>query len=197
MVRKRAQVILVFKIIYLILLSILFYGGRSVYYQDQNYGFFYQLAVNFGRTGLVFYIITLIPGIARRFGIKHKLVSILHILRRYIGISMFLLVVIHFWFIRGIDIFFKGPFRFSFSNFELMGITAYFLTIPLFLTSNDFSTVKLGKLWFTIHKLTYIIMFFIFLHVALQRLSIWTILMGVTVLAQLTSHINGRISNNE
>jgi hypothetical protein len=37
--------------------------------------------------------------------------------------------------------------------------------------------------------LTYIIIVFIFLHVALQRVSVWSILIGATLLAQASSHV--------
>lgn len=192
-VKYREKIITGFKIFYFILLTLLFVGGRSIYYIDNNFQNFYYLGVWLGRLGLLFYILTTLPGISRRFGFKYKLFALLHIFRRYIGISMYLSVSIHFWFVRGIPWFIKGFLKLPPALFEVMGLTAYVLTFFMFLTSNDFSIAKLGVWWYRIHKLTYIIIFFIFLHVALQRLSIWTVLIGITLFLQITSHLYGRL----
>lgn len=193
LVAHREKIITSFKIFYICIVTVLVIGGRSIYYVDKNFQFFYQLGVWSGRLGLLFYILTTIPGISRRFGLKHKLFSLLHIFRRYIGISMYLSISVHFWFVRGVPWFIKGLLKLPPALFEIMGLTAYILTFFMFLTSNDLSVARLGIWWNRIHKLTYIIIFFIFLHVALQRLSIWTILIGVTLLTQISSHIFGRL----
>lgn len=195
-VKHREKIITGFKVLYLILLTLLFTGGRSIYHVDQNFQSFYKLGVWSGRLALSLYIVTTIPGISRRFGLKHKLFSLLHVFRRYLGISMYLFVSVHFWFVRGIPWFIKGLLKMTPALFEIMGLTAYILTFFMFLTSNDLSVANLGIWWNRIHKLTYIIIFFIFLHVALQKLSIWTVLIGITLLAQISSHIYGRMNNS-
>ena len=187
--RNRAKIVTVFKILYFLLVTLLFIGGRSIYLRDGLSNSLYDLGESAGQLAIVFYILTAIPGIARRFGIKHKLISILMIYRRYIGISMFLFLLIHYWFLRGVDTLPHSLLQLPKPLFELMGFTAYLLTFPLFLTSNDFSVKLLGKFWRWVHKLTYLIVWFIFLHVFLQEISIWAILIGVTAIAQISSHI--------
>ena len=135
----------------------------------------------FGRIGLVLYILTTIPGIMRRFGKYYKPVSILMIFRRHIGIMTFMFILIHASTqLRGFipaDI------------FQLARFFAFLIFLSLFLTSNNWSVGKLGKWWHRIHNLTYIVVWLIFAHVALQRLSIWSVLIGITSVAQIASHI--------
>jgi DMSO/TMAO reductase YedYZ heme-binding membrane subunit len=142
-----------------------------------------------GRVGIVAYSLTTIPGIARRLRVQHKLIALLMIYRRDIGVSMYLFVTIHYFFLIGIATWFQKIFVVPTPLFQTMGLTAYVLTFFLFATSNDFSVRRLGSWWHTIHKLTYIIIVFIFLHVALQRVSVWSILIGATLLAQASSHV--------
>lgn len=188
--RNRQLVINGFKALYLVLVTVLFFGGWAIHQGGEAAIFWYRLAPMTGQAGLVVYILTTIPGIARRFRIQHKLIALLMIFRRYVGITMYLLVTIHYFFLRGIASWFGHILRVIPEDlFQLMGFMAYVLTFFLFATSNDFSTKHLGIWWDKIHRLTYIIIWFIFLHVALQRFSIWSILIGITAVLQVASHI--------
>lgn len=189
-VKNRSLIIFIFKIFYVIQLVLIYLGIHSVLYQTDSRLFYYYLALNFGRAGLVFYSITLIPGICRRFGIKHKLVSIIMIFRRYFGIAMYLSILIHFFTIRGTRIFLTQTLALlSRPTFEIMGIIALFLTLPMFLTSNDLSVRMLGVWWKRIHRLTYIIIWFIMLHVVIQRVSLWSILISIVLITQMASFL--------
>jgi DMSO/TMAO reductase YedYZ heme-binding membrane subunit len=190
--QNRERMITAFKVFYFLLVTFLFIGGRSIFLREGTSNFFYKIGENAGQLALIFYVLTTIPGIARRFGIKHKLISILMIYRRYIGISMFMFLLIHYWILRGVDTFFHNLFPLPRPLFETLGFMAYILTFLLFLTSNDFSVKFFGKFWWWIHKLTYLIVWFIFLHVFLQDVSIWSILIGTTALLQIASHVWGR-----
>lgn len=185
--QNRQRVINAFKIFYLLLVSILFIGGWSIYSGDDNALFWYRFGAPMGKAGIVVYILTTIPGIARRFRIQHKLIALLMIFRRYVGISMYLLVTIHYFFLVGIATWFQH-LLIPPSAFQAAGFVAYVLTFFLFATSNDFSTKRLGIWWDKIHKLTYVIMWFILAHVALQRVSIWSVLIGLTAVLQVASH---------
>lgn len=186
-VKKRARIINFFKIIYLSLVALLFTGGWSIYRVDVHFGFFYNLAIKLGQIAILVYVLTTIPGITRRFGLQHRLIQILMIFRRHLGITMFLLVTIHFMWVKGIDIFFKQLIIIPPPLFQLMGTGAFMLLFFMFLTSNDFSVKRLGKWWNRIHSATYIIVWLIFLHVALQRLSIWSVLIGIDGIVQVSS----------
>ena len=103
---------------------------------------------------------------------------------------MFLSVLIHFFVIRGTGlVFLKAYSLFSRPVFELMGLTAFILLIPMFLSSNDVSVRFLDGVWKWIHKLTYIIIWFIMLHVVLQRLSIWSVLISIILVGQVASFL--------
>jgi DMSO/TMAO reductase YedYZ heme-binding membrane subunit len=187
--RGRPQILVGFKVFYLALVTILFIGGWFIYEGTAQAIFWYRLAPWMGRVGIVAYSLTTIPGIARRLRVQHKLIALLMIYRRDIGVSMYLFVTIHYFFLIGIATWFQKIFVVPTPLFQTMGLTAYVLTFFLFATSNDFSVRRLGSWWHTIHKLTYIIIVFIFLHVALQRVSVWSILIGATLLAQASSHV--------
>ena len=155
-------------------------------------------SVLFGKTALTLYILTLVPGITGRLGIRHKLLSLLMIFRRHIGILMYLFALLHFSFLFLIPQLIIGNKLFdSLLLFEFMGLSAIMLLLFLFLTSNDFSQFRLKDWWYLLHKLTYIAMFFIFLHVALQRISIWTILMGVIIFLQISSFLYSFLKRRE
>ncbi len=192
-VSRRGKIIRLFKIIYCFLILLFLIGARSVYYADQYQPFFYSLAVAFGKSAVVIYILTLVPGIVRRFGLKHEIVAIVMILRRYLGILMYILVFTHYWWVRGINIWFHKIFVIPPPVFESVGFIALVLLTPIFLTSTDLAVAKLGKWWGRIHKLTYVVMFLILLHTALQRISIWSILVLLIVILQMTSYIYSRL----
>jgi sulfoxide reductase heme-binding subunit YedZ len=94
--------------------------------------------------------------------------------RRHLGIFMFLAAITHLILVSTI------PKLFTYSAItldifpqrEIFGIVAMLLLFPLWLTSNDYSVVHLGKYWEWIHRLTYFALFLIFLHVALLEFSL-------------------------
>jgi sulfoxide reductase heme-binding subunit YedZ len=59
-----------------------------------------------------------------------------------------------------------------FSPFELAGVAAFTLLTPVFITSNEWSVRTLGRAWRTIHALVYLVIWLVFLHVALQG-ALW------------------------
>lgn len=196
-IKNRSRIIFVYKLFYAILLALVVFGGISAYRVDENYLTMYVWAVRAGQTGLVFYILTVIPGICRRFGIKHKLISLLMIFRRYNGIAIFLCILTHFMVLRGAGYIRRGSINFHMPLFELLGLTAFVLTTFLFLTSNDFSVQLFKAGWNKIHKLTYVIIWFIALHLLLQPISIWSISISVTVVLQLTSYFYSRMKKSK
>lgn len=156
---------------------------------------FYLNAKLFGQIALVLFIATTIPGIMRRFGKFYKPVSILMIFRRYIGITTFMFALLHasierlFWFLLG-----QMPFIPK-EIFQLFGFVAFICLFSLFVTSNDWSVKKLGIWWDRIHNLTYTIVWLLFLHIGLQGLSIWSVLILSAATFQVASHIYAKRKN--
>lgn len=191
-VRKKTSVIIVFKLFYILLFLLFSFGAWAIINGQSQALLFYRMSIFCGQIALLLYIITMIPGITRRFGIRNKLLSLFMIFRRYIGISMYLFAFIHFSFVRIIVLLLNFTLAWNFALFEVFGIAAATLLFFLFITSNDLSVHKLNVWWYRLHKLTYISMFFIFLHVALQKLSVWTIMIGITILLQVLSFVYSR-----
>ena len=183
---KRSAIIFVFKMIYFLLIIFVISAFLFSYFNNQyllhlnNYGTF------FGKSALLTFILTLLPGIGERLMIKNQLLSILKIYRRYIGILMYILTLAHTALVK---ILFLTSLKDLLSNytFEIMGSVASLILFFLFITSNNISLSRLRINWYRLHRLIYLAMFFIFLHVALQRLSIWTVLMGLVIILQIIS----------
>lgn len=185
--KNRRGIIAFFKFFYFVIIIVLLIG--TLFYHNRSYfPFLYSSARLSGKIALIFYILTVLPGIFRRFNLKPRIILPLQSFRRYIGIAMFLLVSLHFWFIYGIKIITKGLPKSS-PLFISFGLIAFLLTLPLFLTSNNFSVNKLKKWWSKIHQLTYLIIFFIFLHLVLQQINFWSALIILTLILQLISHL--------
>jgi len=189
-VKHREHIITAFKLLYMVIILVTLIAGRSIYIGDDLSLRFWNLGKEFGEMGIVLYSLTLIPGIFRRFGWKHKLISILMIFRRYIGITMFLVILYHYSMMRGVDLIRTGKFVFPPALFELMGMSAFFCLFLLAVTSNDVATHKLGVWWGRIHSLTYVIVWFIFLHTALQAINVWSLLIGGIGIIQVVSFIS-------
>lgn len=187
LIGRRKQIIYGFFGVYLFVALLLVIGSISVVERDSNSLFFYRLGVTFGKCAVLVFVVTLIPGIATRFGMKHRVFSLIRIFRRYIGILVYLLVLSHSWLVSIFPRLLTWPNSGTFMLFELFGIAASILLFSLFITSNDWSVVKLKSLWYLLHRLVYIIMWFILFHVGLQRLSFWSFLMGVTVFLMMVS----------
>lgn len=185
---KQKQVIFLFKVLYIVLFLFTVFGIWSLYTFNQYALTILSAGKTFGQAAIVLYILTLLPGIARRLNIRHELLQILMAYRRYIGILMYLFVFAHIWFLYGVDVLASGSIHFPIPWYIVTGIFAHSLLFLLFVTSNDISTRTLGIWWNRIHKLTYISLGLVFAHLALQGISIWSILIAVTLVMLIVSY---------
>lgn len=191
-IKRRSLIVWSFIVFNCILAVIWYLAYRAIVLSIGSPDWFFLYAKDFGRISLVLYIVTMIPGMVRRFGKFYKPVSILMIFRRYIGITTFMFAFLHysierlFWSIKG-DMSYV-----PLAGFQLFGFAAFVILLSFFLTSNDISVKKLGIWWHRVHNLTYIVVWLIFLHVAIQRWSTWTVLIGVASVLQIASHIYAR-----
>ncbi len=149
---------------------------------------FYSFARECGEYAALLFILVSIPGIARRFRYNHKFIMILMTFRRQLGVLMYLFALLHSLVLRIIPWIAKQiPLRFETEIFPAM--IASMLLFTLFITSNDWSVKNLGDWWNRIQRMMYIIVWFIFAHIALVGLSKWTVLIGITSVLQVSSHI--------
>lgn len=149
-----------------------------------------QVSNLFGEIAVLLYILSLVPGIVLRLGITHPIFSVIRVYRRHIGISMYLFAASHMVMKR------FPTMVIDFSNMptsELMGTIALSVFMLLFVTSNNLSQKLLGVSWAYLQRLTYVGMFFVLLHLSINYLSKWGILMWLVVIAELVSfYINAR-----
>jgi sulfoxide reductase heme-binding subunit YedZ len=111
------------------------------------------------------------------------------------GITMYVFALTHHWWSRFLPILKIGGNIWLFSPFEIMGVTAFILLTPVFITSNDWSVRTLGHFWRTVHALVYIVVWLLFLHIALQGVG-WRAF-GTLIIAsfELFSLIWAKVSN--
>ena len=152
--------------------------------------FFYTIGVYFGRTAVLLLGIVVLPGILGRLAIDIKITRIITLFRRQLGILVFVLAFCHYQLVRGISIY-TGQIPLSPRPiFEVMGTSALFLLFLLFLTSNNFSVKKLGSWWKRLHRLIYIAVWILVLHTGLQRISIWSLFIGIFAFFEIISLIS-------
>jgi sulfoxide reductase heme-binding subunit YedZ len=106
--------------------------------------------------------------------------------RRHFGITMFLSALLHSGLTVTLLAIVTGQIPVVLQP-QLMGVIALSLLFPLWLTSNDLSQQRLGKGWKVLHRLTYLALIFIFLHVAMMMKWIWGVLMGTVLILELLS----------
>lgn len=151
--------------------------------------FFYQFSRLAGQLAVVAFVLSITPGIARRFGIRTTATTILMLFRRQTGILVFLLALMHYIIIFLAPTIRAGEAPTEPPIYQLMGVLALYPMALLFVTSNDWAVRKLGKWWQRIHRLVYIIAWAIFLHVALVEINIWAVLIGIFAVLETVSLI--------
>jgi DMSO/TMAO reductase YedYZ heme-binding membrane subunit len=145
----------------IIVVSIITYTQRS----------WFELGGFMGILAMVSLWMVAIPGIIKRFnlqGTTKKIGQVLMGSRRQFGILMFLFALGHYLWLRAFGYIQNGfPDPESFAVYEKVGFFAFLLTIPLYLTSNNFSVRLLKRKWTWLHRLNYIIILLAIFHTAL------------------------------
>lgn len=172
-----------------------------------------------GSISLVLFCVTLLPGILTRLKVWTEvtlpMATLITPFRRNMGILMFLTAFVHmsltttlpFLSLQLISIqslmplslgqqltavfsAFPPPLRL----FEQVATIGWILLLPVWLTSNDFAQKKLGKWWKRVQRMTYVVIWFIMGHVALQG-SLWTAVVGVIAVLEVGSWVKVWIGN--
>ena len=185
--RKSPQIIPLFKYLYFAIILFLILCANSYIKKGQVDQFFYTSGVYFGRTALTLLGIVVLPGILGRFAVEIKLTRIITVFRRQLGILVFVLAFSHYQLVRGISIYTGKIPLLSRPLFEVTGTSALFLLFFMFLTSNNFSVRNLGKNWKRLHRIVYIILWLLVLHIGLQRISIWSVFILTFAILELAS----------
>jgi sulfoxide reductase heme-binding subunit YedZ len=152
----------------------------------------------FADLSVIFFVLSLIPGILKRLGVSpplSQLQIILMTFRRQTGISVFVFALYHYLFARGFRMLASGTLRLPNTPFEIAGMAALVIALPLFITSNDPSLKILGRSWKKLHNFTHLIPWAIFLHLFWLGSRGWqSALILITAIFALISWI--KISRN-
>lgn len=177
-----------FLIVYAVILTTLVVGSVAIVRNGPSSLWFYSAGVWSGRAAAGMLALVLIPGILGRFGIQIKVTRVLTFYRRQLGITTFFLSLTHGMLVRIVARFALGQYPLSRAPiFELFGTVALSFLFFLFITSNDWSVGRLGPWWKLLHRLVYVIVWLIFFHTILQRVSVWSVMVGAIAIAELFS----------
>lgn len=150
-----------------------------------------------GSASAVLLLLSLLPGIMKRFRVKGCLQSVQLVLmtyRRYLGITMYLTASTHYLWIKFFPAMVFGGSPLAANTFELLGTMALMIALPLFLTSNDKSMKFLKKNWHRLQKLSYLVLLFVVLHLwFLREIESITLLMTLILVLEVSSHIFKKI----
>lgn len=145
----------------------------------------YGLGRSFGRIALIFYLASLTPGMMQRLRFFPQWATLPMLFRRQLGVMAFLCAWFHGSFTTGVFVIQSGSLAFL-NQSQMMGAIALSAFFPLWLTSNDVSKRVLGPKWKLLHKLTYIALLFVLLHLVLMRSS-WSLIAGVALVLEVSS----------
>jgi sulfoxide reductase heme-binding subunit YedZ len=157
---------------------------------------FVLMARQLGQASLVLFLLTVLPGIMRRFGFGQLLLSkVLMLFRRQLGVLMFSMAFAHYTVTGLAPMIAAGGPPAVVPTGVMMGSLSFMLLLPLFATSNDWAQRRLGANWSRLHTLIYVAIWVILLHVALvvEEVNIWDILIGTFAVLELVSLIYASI----
>lgn len=185
LIAHKKQIILCFQIFEGFLVGLLILGSYFILTNPAEAFSWYVLGIRFGYIALLFYLLTLLPGIFSRLQWLPLLGVMMMPFRRHFGIIMFICAFIHQAFTTTVPTLAFGA-ALSLGGAKIFGFLALVVLFPLWLTSNDVSQKYLGRKWKILHRLTYLALFLIFLHVAFFRKR-WMILTVIVMILELYS----------
>lgn len=192
---KSPEIIKDFKFLYGIILGLLIVGSYYIFSENSLADFFrFSLGPWLGRIAILLLGIVILPGILGRFRIEIPLTRIITLFRRQLGITVFLIALTHYEFVRGVDVLSGKIPVLPVAIFEFFAIFALTILFFMFLTSNNASVKKMGKWWKRLHRLVYITVWLLAFHTGLQRISIWSVYIGVFALLEVSSLLYNKFS---
>ncbi|OGK16702.1 hypothetical protein A2774_00175 [Candidatus Roizmanbacteria bacterium RIFCSPHIGHO2_01_FULL_39_12c] len=188
-IRQRKIIFGFFIVLYTLITITLAISTYQYFHTDDTDILFYDLGVWYGRLGLFMLTLTVLPGIFGRLKIKIPISYFITRFRRQFGILVFALAFGHAFIVYFLPQIAYNPklFKIPSGLFRQFGFFAILLLLPLFLTSNNWSQRVLKNWWKRLHGVIYVILWLVFGHVALQRLSFWSVWIGLIALLEVIS----------
>jgi DMSO/TMAO reductase YedYZ heme-binding membrane subunit len=154
----------------------------------------------FGFLSVISYILTLLPGIIRRLKL-HLKTTVLTLARQQLGILMFVSAFTHY-ILSGIRTVFLPIVQAGgtpkISTFMFFGFLALVISLPMFLTSNNWIKRKMKLNWIRLHLLTHILGWVIFGHIVLRNFySPLNLLLLIVILADIWSFLRPVLQSKE
>lgn len=188
LVGKKVIIVWGFWVVYTAFFAFLFYVGfETLFKKTIDPLAYYDLGRKFGQYAIFSLLLAILPGILGRFGIRIPITLTLTFFRRQLGILTFIFAFSHFYFISLLPSIALNMFPPQFVLFTTFGLLALTFLFLLFITSNNFSVIKLGPWWKRLHRSVYIVLWLILLHTAMQRWSIYAILIGIFAALEVAS----------
>ena len=155
----------------------------------------YELGEQIGRVATVLLWLVLLPGIIKRLGFEGHIAKIginLKVIRRQMGIMVFELGVVHYCWMAFFFYLQRGfPADPSLiPRFQTFGFLALVIFLPLYLTSNNFSTKILKKAWHWLHRLIYVAALLLVFHLGFNGKATGYFFAIVTVIILLLELIS-------
>lgn len=147
--------------------------------------FFTQIGKKLGTISAGLLCLVLLPGIFKRLQWFQSIRVTMMLFRRHVGILMYWTALAHGLTQFGLLTIAFGPMPVD--TFVIYGITATLLSLPLLVTSNDFSVKLLKRWWNVLHKLVYLVLLFGALHTLTTSFTIGLVLLGL-VCAEVISY---------
>jgi methionine sulfoxide reductase heme-binding subunit len=183
----RNLILRLFWLVFFLLLILITVGYRAIVIGLGDFSGFSEIGAKAADIAVAILIATAIPGIFRRFHISHKLVMLLMIFRRQLGIATFFFALVHVCFTTVFPEIRANAPLIATDPQNLAGWTTFILLIPLFVTSNNISIRALGVWWHRIHALMYGIIFVLAFHVFFSGEESWLFLTSVTGVSEVVS----------
>lgn len=182
---RNKLIVTLFWFVYIPTLVILLAGAYQIVTLGPHIVLASDIGKKFGQLALSLLGVVVLPGILGRFKVEIKITRLITLFRRQLGILVFLLAFSHYILVRFLPTMTILPL----SPFELMGSLALVMLFFMFLTSNNISMRHLGRWWKRLHRIIYVILWLLVLHTGLQRISIWTIMIGFFAILEVVSLI--------
>lgn len=182
---RNKLIVALFWFIYIPTLVILLVGAYQIVTQGPHIVLASGIGKKFGQLALSLLGVVVLPGILGRFRVEIKITRVITLFRRQLGKLVFLFAFSHYILVR----FLPSMTVLPLTPFELMGSLALVMLFFLFLTSNNLSMRYLGRGWKRLHRIIYVILWLVVLHTGLQRISVWTIMIGFFAVLEVASLI--------
>lgn len=184
-IKNKPTITLIFWAIWLSTVIILVGGVSLAFLNHEWLLLLYNLGKKFGEAAMIFYLVGLYPGILKRIELLTSLRVAAALFKRHLGVTMFLFSFNHYMFTTLLTSLVLGGIP-TLSPHAVFGFFALIVLFPLWLTSNNWAQMKMGKFWKMLHRLTYVALCLLFMHVALQQ-SKWLLPVAITLVLEIYS----------